>query len=206
ELADVDGWLMVKPTADSCVVKLLGTGSGTYHLVWGAVDDQDNWHYVEDEVKTGQLVSMNISSINGEIITGNGFNLWKLIRREVVSFSDAKLMTLAQKEKVSGTIDRLFEVRVKTKETVKTKRIMDYLVLLQADNFNRAKRIEVELWLKMLEWQKAVYELRRSDNYWALNNLDVEDFLNRVESNLKNGNYKMAMSYEYFASRLLSGR
>lgn len=52
-ISDESGFLILN-NKERCVISVVGTNNGTYHLVVGNVADSDSWRYFEDEIKTGE--------------------------------------------------------------------------------------------------------------------------------------------------------
>lgn len=64
DMAETDGFVLVaNKNISNCVVKLLGTDNGTYHLVMGNSTDDESWKYAEGNITVGENknISVNIT-------------------------------------------------------------------------------------------------------------------------------------------------
>ncbi|MEK7527767.1 MAG: alpha/beta hydrolase family protein [Patescibacteria group bacterium] len=64
-VTDAEGWVtMANKNIADCQVGLLGTGSGTYHLVMGNSSDGSSWQYSEGEIGVGETKNISIVDKN----------------------------------------------------------------------------------------------------------------------------------------------
>ncbi|MFA7301010.1 MAG: family 16 glycoside hydrolase [Candidatus Shapirobacteria bacterium] len=65
DLSESDGFILVpNRNISECVVKLVGTDNGVYHLVMGNSADDESWKYAEGNIMTGEIKNISVNMVD----------------------------------------------------------------------------------------------------------------------------------------------
>lgn len=94
EKTNIDGWvIMENQELKNCLVKLVGTGNGIYHLVIG---EGENWDYQEGRIRKDQIINVKLNKRK---------NCWASLRHDLKDIGAKDAYRFSEKEDLYKTID-----------------------------------------------------------------------------------------------------
>ncbi len=207
------GFLLVdNQNLSKCIVKIVGTDTGIYHLVTGKSGNQDSYRYFEDIIGIGQTKTIIINGYDGVPFEGENNNyLCGLIERDTKEMlkkysNDRDLMNIvsaAKKCNINKILEEVVSFRFSKKETVFTDSVIGKIRDMLVGN-NRNINIKM---LDML-WRKTVgtnnfknFKFISKSSYSpmlakfiALNQQKVNELIEEGNRALLDKNYKIVMA------------
>lgn len=115
---------------NSCVVRVVGTGSGTYHVVMGRAGEDEGWRYLEGEIGVGETRQYQLT-VGGMEVAGVG--VFDLIGREVRALMTkygsnillTNALTAVGRRDISGVLSNIWNYRKLKHEYQISERILD---------------------------------------------------------------------------------
>ena len=167
-VSDDSGFALIDSTNNKiCQVKIVGTGSGTYHLVTGRVGSEDSWQYFENEIGVGRSEVLNFDVSSGMPVDGQNVDYWYvLILREINllinQYPKNAYLKLAKDAALKRNSDLLtediFDFRGSTKETIITGRIIDDLREILIGKYQKIDGNMAKLSWKIAEGGKGLID------------------------------------------------
>lgn len=187
--SDDQGFLVIEEK-DICKITIVGTGSGTYHLVSGVVGGND-WSYIENEIKVGQIIDLASSDD------------WKdLMRRDIAllqkQFKENKTLDKAKKDldknDSESVVKDIIRFRKETKEVIITDRLIDSGIELMSINSRKINPLLVALRGRVEQWRFSLKDKNdlKIGLVEAINHQKVEELLLRFGEDMKKSNYARA--------------
>lgn len=132
---------------NSCRVNVIGTESGTYHLVLGNSAIENGWLYFEDSIKIAETKTVDYDVKKGGLVLSdvNKDYLYNQLINDVVKLQNfyngnsdlIKVLSDARNKKINNVMTDFFKFRKGNKDYVRTAVILDEIgLILKIENKN----------------------------------------------------------------------
>lgn len=221
-VVDEEGFVVIKnQNYGVCEVKIEGTDSGIYHLVYGKTDEENSWRYFEGEIADGQVKRLSIRAEDGSMVPNSYTEdlVYELIKKDLnllkSQFVDSLLddcLRMTEGRNVSGLVDKFFTFRLKKKETKISERVINNLEILLGVKHKDIDRTEAENWLvrarrekNLLDRNTQLYVRRRMvpGEFGSMSYLLLENKLAGAEASFGNENYSETMARASLVIKLI---
>lgn len=208
-VSDESGFALVDSVGNKiCLVKVVGTDTGTYHLVTGKVGNEDSWRYYENEIIVGKSEVVIIDAGSGEAADGQNADYWYgLILRDINlligKYPKNTFLRLAKEAVLKKNSDLLmadvFNFRRGNKETTVTGRIINNLREILIGKYQKVDGRMANMAWKIVEGEKGFIDTLsiiygkngwKPSEYMSINYrkiLDLEKNGQAALTNKKNG-------------------
>jgi len=216
---DDQGFLLINDNLSKCQVEIVGKEKGTYHLVWGKIDEKNGWQYEEKNIGMGETDLFVIDSNNGEIVSGSEKFLYGLIKSDV-GLLNRKYPRNNHLEKILKAVDKknnqiikeeLFNFREERKESIISARIMDNLVeVMSIKNQRISKKVaksvveRTENKIKLWNWKLSLTNkwVKSDSKMVGLNYQKANEYLDKQKQSMNAGNFSKVIALGEMVDKL----
>ncbi len=150
--SDAMGFVVVANARNTkCQEKVVGTGSGTYHLVSGVVGSSSDWHYSEGSITNGAIEYYTVTVADGNLsVLTSSDQSYDLIMHDIALlktnplFRSNRYLQNAERsfgrKNIDELLDSIFEFRKKTGEFQISDRIIENSTTILTLKFKNSSR------------------------------------------------------------------